>query len=156
LAFGLNLLLRPGVRLLGKVYVPKAIAALLLIVVFFGAVWSIGYSVSGPASSWIAKAPDSLPRLQQHVQFLKRPLEEVQKTTKQVEQIARGGDSGSTVVAVQGGGLTGVLFSGVQGFLSAVFLTFLTLFFLLIAGDVFLRRLVEILPRFGDKKRAVE
>lgn len=156
LAFGLNLLLQPVVRLLTKVRVPKVIAGLLVIVVFCGTVWSIGYSVSGPASSWIAKAPDSLPRLQQHVKFLKRPLEEVRKTTKQVEQLTRGSDSGSTVVAVQGPGLTGVLFTGVQDVLSAVSLTCLTLFFLLVAGDLFLRRFVEILPRFGDKKRAVE
>ena len=30
------------------------------------------------------------------------------------------------------------------------------LFFLLIAGDTFLRKLVEVLPRFSDKRRAVE
>ena len=30
------------------------------------------------------------------------------------------------------------------------------LFFLLVYGDTFLRRVVEILPRFGDKRRAVE
>jgi predicted PurR-regulated permease PerM len=32
----------------------------------------------------------------------------------------------------------------------------LVLFFLLIAGDTFLRRLVEILPRFSDKRQAIE
>jgi hypothetical protein len=30
------------------------------------------------------------------------------------------------------------------------------LFFLLIAGDTFLRRLVEILPRFSDKRQPIE
>jgi predicted PurR-regulated permease PerM len=30
------------------------------------------------------------------------------------------------------------------------------LFFLLVSGDLFLRKLVEILPTFGDKKQAVE
>jgi hypothetical protein len=32
----------------------------------------------------------------------------------------------------------------------------LVLFFLLLAGDTFLRRLVEILPRFSDKRQAVD
>ena len=32
----------------------------------------------------------------------------------------------------------------------------LVLFFLLLAGDIFLRRLVEILPRFSDKRQAIE
>lgn len=32
----------------------------------------------------------------------------------------------------------------------------LVLFFLLLAGDIFLRRVVEILPRFSDKRQAIE
>ena len=157
LAFGLNLLLQPGMRLLSKIYIPRAIAALLLIITVFGAAWGVGYSISGPAASWIAKAPESLPRLEERLRILKRPLGESQKATKQVEQITQGGgESGSTLVAVLGSGLTGVLFSGVQAVLSGLVLTVLTLFFLLVAGDIFLRRLVEILPRFRDKKQAVE
>ena len=35
-------------------------------------------------------------------------------------------------------------------------MTLLLLFFLLVHGDTFLRRGVEILPRFGDKRQAVE
>jgi len=34
--------------------------------------------------------------------------------------------------------------------------TILVLFFLLLSGDTFLRRLVEILPSFSDKRQAVE
>jgi predicted PurR-regulated permease PerM len=47
-------------------------------------------------------------------------------------------------------------FAGTQSFTSGFFLTVLFLFFLLVHGDTFLRRLVEILPRFGDKRQAVD
>jgi predicted PurR-regulated permease PerM len=40
--------------------------------------------------------------------------------------------------------------------LVVLFLTVLFLFFLLVHGDTFLRRLVEILPRFGNKRQAVD
>ena len=34
--------------------------------------------------------------------------------------------------------------------------TLLVLFYLLVFGETFLRRLVEVLPRFADKREAVE
>jgi predicted PurR-regulated permease PerM len=43
------------------------------------------------------------------------------------------------------------LLSGTRAIASGLFTTVLVLFFLLIAGDILLRRLVEILPRFKDK-----
>jgi predicted PurR-regulated permease PerM len=39
---------------------------------------------------------------------------------------------------------------------SGFFLTVLFLFFLLVHGDTFLRRVVEILPRFSNKRQAVD
>jgi predicted PurR-regulated permease PerM len=49
-----------------------------------------------------------------------------------------------------------VLFTGTRAFAAGLFETVLVLFFLLLAGDIFLRRLVEILPRFSDKRQAVD
>ena len=37
-----------------------------------------------------------------------------------------------------------------------MFTTLLVLFYLLVSGETFLRRMVEILPRFNDKRQAVE
>ena len=48
------------------------------------------------------------------------------------------------------------LFTGTRAIAAGLFETVLVLFFLLLAGDVFLRRLVEILPRFRDKRQAVD
>jgi hypothetical protein len=39
---------------------------------------------------------------------------------------------------------------------SGLFMTVLVLFFLLVSGDTFLRRLVEVLQRFKDKRQAVQ
>ena len=48
------------------------------------------------------------------------------------------------------------LFTGTRNFASGFFTTILFLFFLLVSGDTFLRRLVEILPRFTNKRQAVD
>ena len=47
------------------------------------------------------------------------------------------------------------LLKGTQHFASGFFETLSILFFLLISGDTFLRRLVEIVPTFKDKRRVV-
>jgi predicted PurR-regulated permease PerM len=59
-------------------------------------------------------------------------------------------------VTVQGSGLSDRLLSGTRSFASGLLETVLVLFFLLVSGDTFLRRLVEILQRFKDKRQAVD
>ena len=48
------------------------------------------------------------------------------------------------------------LFTWTRNFASGFFTTVLFLFFLLVSGDIFLLRLVEILPRFRSKRQVVE
>jgi hypothetical protein len=48
------------------------------------------------------------------------------------------------------------LFAGARNFASGFFMTVLFLFSLLVSGDIFLHRLVEILPRFRSKRQVVE
>ena len=50
----------------------------------------------------------------------------------------------------------GVLFTGTATAAAGLFTTLVVLFYLLVSGETFLRRLVEILPRFDDKRQAVE
>ena len=56
----------------------------------------------------------------------------------------------------QDSGVLGEVFSGTALTLSRAFTTLIILFFLLSAGDRLLRGLVEILPRFQDKRQVVE
>jgi predicted PurR-regulated permease PerM len=49
-----------------------------------------------------------------------------------------------------------VLFAGTRAVLDGLFTTVLVLYFLLVSGDIFLRRLVEVLPRFSSKRQAVD
>jgi predicted PurR-regulated permease PerM len=146
LAFVLKLLLQPGFRLLERIYIPRPLCALLLIVVFFGAIISLGAAISGPASTWAEKLPQGLPRLEERLRFLSEPIQTLQRFLHQFD----GKPSGAA-----GLDLSATLFSGTQHFASGLFETILILFFLLVSGDTFLRRGVEILPRFSDKRQAV-
>jgi len=151
----LKLLLQPGVRVLGKLRIPSPVAALAMITLLFGIVAVAGYLLSGPAESWLQKAPEGWPRLEDRLSVLKRPIEELQQVVQRVEQLAEAPPSSTPTVAVRGPGLTSYVFAGTRNILRGLGITVLILFFLLTSGEVFMRRLVEILPSFRDKKRAV-
>jgi predicted PurR-regulated permease PerM len=155
-AFLLQLLLQPAMRALGKLHVPKTLAALLLLFTVCGAVGTLVSTLAVPATQWLAKAPETLPRLEQRLSVVRAPIDKVQKATKEVEQMASGPGAGSELVVKEGPALGALLFSGTRTFLVGLGTTIVLLFFLLLAGDLFLRRLVEILPDFKNKKQAVE
>ena len=155
-AFVLYLLLQPSMRIFARLHVPRPIAALLIIAVFFGGVAGLGFSLSGPAAEWIAKAPESLPRLEQRLAMFREPVASMQKASSAVEKIAQGKPEDVQSVTVVGPSLGSFLFSGTRTLLVGVLTTVILLFFLLTSGDLFLRRLVEILPTLTNKKQAVD
>jgi predicted PurR-regulated permease PerM len=68
----------------------------------------------------------------------------------------RSREKDSTVSVRRDLGLTGILFAGTRAVLDGLFTTVLVLYFLLVAGEIFLRRIVEVLPNFSDKRQAVD
>jgi predicted PurR-regulated permease PerM len=152
----LYLVLQPAMRGAAKLRIPKAVAALFIILVFFGGVGALGFTLSGPAAEWVAKAPDSLRRIEGRLFVFKQPIADLQSMSKQVEKIAEGPEMGSKPVTVAGPGVSRFLFIGTRTMLVGLGTTVVLLFFLLASGDLFLRRFVEILPTLSNKKQAVE
>ena len=156
LAFVLSLVLQPAMRALERVRLPRGVAAVLLILVLFGTLGGLGAALSSPAASWAQKLPTGIPKLQERLNFLSRPIAAFQKFVNQAQGLTQGDEPKAVPVAVQGSGLSDRLLSGTRSFASALLETVLVLFFLLVSGDTFLRRLVEIMPRFRDKRQAVD
>jgi predicted PurR-regulated permease PerM len=152
----LYLVLQPAMRGAATLRIPKAIAALLMILIFFGGVGALGFTLSGPAADWVSKAPDSLRRIESRLFVLKQPIADLQSVSKQIEKIAEGPSTDSRPVTVAGPGVSSFLFSGTRSMLVGLGTTVVLLFFLLVSGDLFLRRFIEILPTLSDKKQAVE
>src|SRR5690606_6539777 len=59
-------------------------------------------------------------------------------------------------VIVQGPGMATIFVGGTARVLASAVVTLILLYFLLASGDLFLLKLVQVLPRLQDKKRAVE
>jgi predicted PurR-regulated permease PerM len=75
---------------------------------------------------------------------------------QQIGNIGATGARGAEAGPLGSAALLATLFAGTRSFASGLFTTVLFLYFLLVSGDTFLRRLVEILPRFRSKRRAVD
>jgi predicted PurR-regulated permease PerM len=157
LAFVLNLLLQPAVRLLGRVHLPRAVAALVAVFLVIGALVGLVAALSVPAANWAERLPEGIPRLEAHLQVMKGPIQALQKVIQQAEQAADAPPGRGSIVSVRRDlGITGALFAGTRSVLDGLFTTVLVLYFLLVAGDIFLRRIVEILPTFSNKRQAVD
>jgi predicted PurR-regulated permease PerM len=156
----LKLLLQPASRTLERLHLPRILAALLLILALFGTIVGLGTAISGPAGTWAAKLPEGIPRLQERLIFMREPINTLQRFFQQVEDLGQTEPSPNAAVAARGPTfLTNLLtkvFTGTRNFASGFFTTVLFLFFLLMSGDVFLHRLVEIMPRFSSKRQVVE
>jgi predicted PurR-regulated permease PerM len=152
----LKLLVQPALRILERLHVPRMLAALLLILALFGAIVGLGTAISGPARTWAAKLPEGIPRLQERLSFMREPIDTVQRFLQQVEHFGATEPSPNAAASAPGSTLLTTLFTGTRNFASGFFTTVLFLFFLLVSGDIFLLRLVEILPRFSSKRQVVE
>ncbi|MBN9045295.1 MAG: AI-2E family transporter [Rhizobiales bacterium] len=156
LAFVLKLLFQPGMRFLERFKIPKGLAALILILLVFGAIVAIGAAVSGPAAEWASKLPAGVQKLQERLKFLNEPIDTLKTFFHQLDgYVGQGSEPSRGGSGIVTGIATGIL-SGGTHFASSFFETILILFFLLVSGSTFLKRIVEILPRFKDKRQVVE
>src|SRR6185369_938987 len=91
-----------------------------------------------------------------HLEVLKGPIQALQNLIQQAEQVVDApAPRGSTIAVRRDLGLTGALFAGTRAVLDGLFLTILVLYFLLVSGAIFLRRMVEVRAQFSAKRQAV-
>ena len=158
LALLLSFLLSPVVRgLKNRLRIPEGLGAALVIFGFLGSVgWGI-YELSGPAYEWAEKAPQQMRRLERKLADFKKPVQTVSKATQQVEKITQvGGSPPTRKVEVQTESFGERMFNQASDFVAGGIVMFILLFFLLASGDLFLRKLIRVLPSLADKRRAVE
>jgi len=156
LAVLLDFLLSPVVRALKRARLPEPAGAALVLLTLLGAVGFAGYSLADPAREWMTKAPQTLAKVHTRLRDLRRPVEQVTKTAEQVEaatEVEKGG--GPQEVVLRGPRLSERLFGTTQSLLTGALETLILLYFLLAAGDLFLQKLIKVLPQLRDKKKAV-
>jgi predicted PurR-regulated permease PerM len=157
LALLLSFLFAPVVRSFHRAYLPLSLGAALILLGFIATLTFGIYQLAVPASGWMTKLPRVASQLDIKLRDLKQTFRAFSKASRQVEQMTKLDPGGSAQqVEVKKSSVGEVLLGHTQNFLISAGITLVLLFFLLSSGDLFLRKLVAVLPRFEDKKLAVE
>ena len=160
LAVMLDFLLSPLVRRLKRARIPPALSGALVVLGLVATLSVSIYGLSGPAAVWMARAPESMRVIESRLERLRRPMERVTRTADQVEkltEVTQGApERGVVTVQVKDRSVSQMLFGGTQDLLGSALTVFVLLYFLLAAGDMFLTKVIRVLPRLQDKKRAVQ
>ncbi|HLX10182.1 MAG TPA: AI-2E family transporter [Thermoanaerobaculia bacterium] len=160
LAMLFSLLLLPAVRGLKRLRIPEPLGAGLVLLTVLGGVGFGIYELSTPATAWMQRAPQSLRAGEAKLRDLKRSVQRLGRATEQVEKIAEvnpGSGPPQGAVAVQSTPtLRERLLSEAADLVTGGGVMLVLLYFLLASGDLFLRKLIKVLPRLADKRRAVE
>ena len=155
-AIMLNLLMQPALGALERMRLPRVLGSIFLILVVFATIVGIGAAISGPAEAWIAKLPEGIPRIEERLRFLDAPIKTLKTFLASANNFGAAGPQPSSPGPLDGGAILSSVFAGTRSFAGGLFTTVMFLYFLLLAGDNFLRRLVEVLPRFASKRQAVD
>ncbi len=159
LAIVFNFLLAPLVRMLNKVRVPVALGSAIVIVAVALTFGLLAFELSSPVAEWLAKIPETGAKLQSKAQPIRKLFDKLSTTSEQVEKLTvTKAEVGKTPqrVELKTPSLLDTLFSGTSKLVFSLLVVIVLLFFLLASGDLFLSKLVHVLPTLSDKKKAVK
>jgi predicted PurR-regulated permease PerM len=168
----ISYVLGPAVDSMERHRVPRAIGSTLVIAMFCGGIGFGIYSLTDEAMAIVEKVPQAAKRLAERVERKgRRPvgaIEKVQEAAKQVEQAAeRASEPATTAQGVQRVQIVEPAFAArdylwaggmsLLGLASQFAMVLFLVFFLLVTGDLFKRKLVRIAgPTLTKKKITVQ
>ncbi len=159
LAIVFNFLLAPVVRSFKRFRVPEALSSGVVIVAVFALFGLLAYELSGPLADWLEKAPELGTQLQAKMQPLRKPMEKLANLGDQIEKLTHMNSSATKTpqrVELKQGSILDALFRGTSKFVFSFIVVIVLLYFLLASGDLFLSKLIHVLPTLSDKKKAVQ
>lgn len=157
----LSFLFSPVVRALTRIRIPAPLGAGIIILAILGVIGSGAFGLSGSIRDWAATAPQTLAVAEAKLGRVVRPLQRASKTAERVAAAAATA-AGSTAanrpteVVVQGPSIAARAFGTTQRSVASVLEVLVLLYFLLAAGDLFLQKLIKVLPNLGEKRKAVQ
>jgi len=154
----LNFLFSPVIRRLARVRIKPPLGAGLVVLLLVGSIGVGVYQLAGPAQRWAASAPQSFSKAQRKLRAIILPVQQVSRNVEQAANAVGGpvAEKKPEVVVQAGPSLSSRLFGTTQRIAAGLVEIFILLYFLLAGGDLFLQKLIKVLPHFGDKVKAVE
>ena len=164
LAFLLALVFSPVRRALERLRLPSGLAAALIMLGLVAAIGTVAVLLSGPVRGWAEDAPQIGARLEDRIRDIRASFgadeggTSIEEVVDQVTEAAapEGEDGeGPVEVVVQESGPLSTVAATAPAVLVQLILVLVLLFFVLASGDMFYEKIVHVLPRLSDKRRAV-
>lgn len=151
LALLLSVLLRPIVRGLEQIHLPTTLGAALVVLALLGGMIGAGFAAADPVREWMVEAPVTLKAAKAKLASARHSIERVSKAAADL------GETGSTTtVPAAVPPMFSNLFGTTTTLIAGISEVLLLLFLLLASGDLFLQKLVDVMPLLKDKKEAVQ
>lgn len=151
----LYFLLRPITKLFSRAGIPHGVSAAMLLLVMLGVFGAGIVKLSGPARTWAEDLPSYIREAEYKLRGVKQSVNVLSETTDAIENLAGEESQGEDRVAVQRNSITDRLFSHTRQFIGGALIAFILAFFLLSSGDLFLRKVVSMLPHFHERRATV-
>ena len=150
--------LKPPVRGLRKWHFPTPVAAALVVSAFIISAGSATWYLGRPAVNWLNAAPENLPRLKDKFRPLLQPAVRLTAAASSVGKLSSSDETSkpSQPVEVKDDRVAKTVVSWTGDFIAGAGKTLALVFLMLASGELFMQKLVRLLPTLRDKKQAVE
>ena len=146
----------PLIRLLRRLYVPRFLAAVLVLVAGLAGAGALAVQLAAPAAEWAEQAPREARKLGRQLQDLTRPMHEANRIAEDMARAAAGeGNRRVEVVRTRVDDPYAALTRTPRLAASVLAVVLLTLFFM-VYGENLQRNAIALLPGRQQKKFTVE
>jgi predicted PurR-regulated permease PerM len=155
-AIVLQFMVAPAMRQLVRWHIAAPLSA-AVVVVGLATMLILGiYHLTSPAAAWLDRLPEVSSRIQEKLRVVREPVEQFAKASEQMERATTvTGEPTNVQVTLRRPGLIEQLAGGMRSMLFGIGVTLVVLYFLLATGDLFRLKLVRVIQRLEDKKRAL-
>jgi predicted PurR-regulated permease PerM len=149
--------LKPLIRWLSQYHIPPAFSAAVVLLLLVAGL-TIGFIQLGhPALTWLGEAPKHMTELKQKGQKLFPRLTRFSRAAAAVNNLGATEDEQKKLPAVElQASRVPTIVNWTGTFLAGLGETLVLLYLILASGDLFLQKLVRVMPTLYDKKRAVD
>jgi predicted PurR-regulated permease PerM len=153
-------LLRPAVRWFERVRVPTPVGALIVLVIVLGVLGGAGAALAAPAREWVAQAPRHVKEAEARLRQLRKPVQQITQAAERMEGAVAGGGGeqqggqGTPSASSETPKAVAAAFGTTAAFVGAFVEVLLLTFLLMASGDLFLQKLLHVLP--GERSAALK
>lgn len=150
----LALTFSPLVQLGARWRIPGIVSAIIIMLTITTIVASAVMGLAQPFAELVEEAPQIGSQLKEKLRDLREPMESLNRAESQAEELTKGEEPTQEVV-IKSPGLVARAADDFVSIIANLAFTLVLMFFLLISRDLFLTKVIRVLPTLSDRKKAL-